>query len=124
MDDSVNEGITEFVVTTGGKPEDWRPSWQPSWNIAPTQNVPLFLESERDGERKLQFETAFWSIVPPGASEMKPKFTLNARADKLLTNGLWKAAVKSRRGIILANGYYEWQGATRSHTSSATRTTS
>jgi len=110
MDDTVNDLITEFVETTGRKPEDWKPGWQPSWNIAPTQDVPLFLESERDGDRKLRFENAFWSIVPPGASEMKPKFTFNARADKLLANGLWRASVKSRRGIILANGYYEWQG--------------
>lgn len=61
-------------------------------------------------DRTLRFESAFWSIVPPGPSEMKPKFTFNARADKLMDNGLWKTSMKSRRGIILANRYYEWQG--------------
>ncbi|HEY2555670.1 MAG TPA: hypothetical protein VGI08_01080 [Diaminobutyricibacter sp.] len=43
--------------------------------------------SERGGDRTLRFESAFWSIVPPGASEMQPKFTFNARADKLMENG-------------------------------------
>lgn len=109
MDDKGNELITEFVETTGRKPEDWRPEWRPSWNFTPTLDVPLFPESERDGQRTLRFESAFWSILRPGAAEMKPKFTFNARADKLLANGLWKASVKSR-GMILANGYYEWQG--------------
>jgi putative SOS response-associated peptidase YedK len=41
---------------------------------------------------------------------MNAKFTFNARVEKLTSNGLWSSSLKSRRGVVLANGFYEWIG--------------
>ncbi|MFF1573919.1 SOS response-associated peptidase [Leifsonia sp. NPDC058292] len=112
MDDKVNAAITEFVESTGKMPEDWRPGWEPSWNIAPTENIPLLFESGK-GEAKpqIRFEPAYWSLVPSWSKTLKLKAsTFNARAEDMAEKPLWRGPVKSHRAIVLANGYYEWQG--------------
>lgn len=47
MDSRVNEEITEFVTRTGRKPEDWRADWEASYNIAPTQQIPVLIDSAK-----------------------------------------------------------------------------
>jgi putative SOS response-associated peptidase YedK len=112
MDDTVNELITEFVADTGRKPEEWHPGWQPSWNIAPTEDVPVLFESaNKDGEILPRFEAAYWSLVPAWSKTLKLKYpTFNARAEGIVEKSTWRRPVQSHRAIILANGYYEWQG--------------
>jgi putative SOS response-associated peptidase YedK len=111
MDDKVNELITEFVTVTGKNPNEYRADWTPAWNIAPTDPIPVLFESAKsDGPPVRRFENAHWSLVPPGSKDMRTKFTFNARAERIMSSGLWKRPVSSRRAIVLANGYYEWQG--------------
>lgn len=77
MDSRVNEEITEFVTHTGRKPEDWRADWEASYNIAPTQQIPVLIDSAKTGE--LRFEKARWSLVPAWSDTLKLKFpTFNA----------------------------------------------
>ena len=54
MDSRVNEEITDFVTRTGRKPEDWRADWEANYNIAPTQRIPVLIDSAKTGE--LRFE--------------------------------------------------------------------
>lgn len=112
MDDTVNELVTEFVVSTGRKPEDRRPGWEPSWNIAPTERIPLLLESAKGGDSiEPRFESAYWSLVPSWSKTLKLKAsTYNARAEDIAEKPMWRKPVQSHRGIVLASGYYEWQG--------------
>lgn len=60
--DHVNEAITEFVTRTGRRPDEWTPDWEGSYNLAPTQSIPVLLDSAKAGE--LRFERAHWSLVP------------------------------------------------------------
>ncbi|UCR89411.1 SOS response-associated peptidase [Mycetocola spongiae] len=109
MDATVNEMITEFVEATGRRPEQWSPDWQASWNIAPTQSVPILVESARGPEPTLRFETASWSLLPAWSKTATPEFpTFNARSETAAEKPAFRDAVRSTRAIIFANGYYEW----------------
>jgi putative SOS response-associated peptidase YedK len=102
MDDTVNELVTEFVVSTGRKPEDGRPGWEPSWNISPTENIPLLFQSARGGGTpEVRFEPAYWSLVPGWSKTLKLKAsTFNARAEDIAEKPLWRKPVQSHRAVV------------------------
>lgn len=80
-----------------------------SWNIAPTQQIPIAATDRSTGEKHLQ--TAYWSLLPPWAKQMKPKFpTFNARAETAASKPSFKAAVQHSRCVIPVSGFYEWSG--------------
>lgn len=106
LDDKVNQLIVDFVDDGG----DFR-DWQPSYNIAPTQDVPVVFEStSRDGEIRRRAERARWSLTPAWSKTIGTKFpTFNARSETAAEKPMFAAAVKSKRALVPANGYYEWQ---------------
>lgn len=107
--DHVNEAITEFVTRTGRRPDGWTPDWEGSYNLAPTQSIPVLLDSAKAGE--LRFERAHWSLVPSWSKTLKLKYpTFNARAEGITEKSTWRKPVQSHRAIILAEGFYEWTG--------------
>ncbi|WP_119697059.1 SOS response-associated peptidase [Microbacterium halotolerans] len=109
LDDKVNTAITEFVEQTGRRPDEWSPDWEARWNIAPTENVAVLIDSPKT--RDLRFEQARWSLVPPWSDSLKLKFpTFNARTEGIANKSTWAKPVKSTRAIVLASGYYEWTG--------------
>lgn len=109
LSDSVNRDITEFVASTGRKPEEWAPDWEARWNIKPTNRVPVLVDSPKD--RQLRFERAHWSLIPPWSDSRRLKFpTFNARSESVTEKATWKKPVKSTRAIIPASGYFEWTG--------------
>lgn len=73
--------------------------------VRPTDGIVVVLG--RDGARRA--EVVRWGFQPPGAK--RP--LINARDDKLLSQGLWKRAVSEPRGRVLvpADGWYEWLSA-------------
>jgi putative SOS response-associated peptidase YedK len=60
----------------------------------------------REGERHV--DDVFWSYRAKWA-EGKVPITINARLDKL-ANRYWASLVKRGRGIVPAEGWYEWTG--------------
>ncbi len=109
MDDKVNAEITDFVQRTGRRPDEWRADWESAYNIAPTEDIPVLIDSAKD--RELRFERAHWSLVPSWSDTLKLKYpTFNARAEEIMTKSTWRKPVESHRAIVLARGYYEWQG--------------
>jgi putative SOS response-associated peptidase YedK len=112
MDDKVNDLITEFVDVTGRDPSEYRHDWDASWNISPTENIPILFESTKgDEDVRWRFQPAYWSLVPFWSASLKLKYpTFNARAEGITEKPTWRDPVKSKRAIVLANGYYEWQG--------------
>ncbi|WP_223692375.1 SOS response-associated peptidase [Leifsonia poae] len=106
MDKETDDMIQEFVAE-GGDFRDWRPSW----NIAPTDPIPVFLQSKkRDEPAVRRVEVARWSLTPSWSKELKTRVpTFNARAETAAEKPMFKASVASRRAIVPAIGYYEWQ---------------
>lgn len=81
---------------------------EPRYNIAPTQTAPVLA---RDGEgRKMKMGTLRWGLVPfwaddPGIGNK----LINARSETASKKPAFRSAFRSRRCLVLADGFYEWR---------------
>jgi len=85
-----------------------QPNMPPRYNVAPTQPVPVVL-AERGVRR---FVLMRWAFLPAWAKDPK-KFgvVINARSESIAEKPAFKNAIRRRRGLIPADGYYEWHDA-------------
>jgi len=85
-----------------------QPNFPPRYNIAPTQ--PIAIVRLVDGKR--HFALVRWGLLPSWVEEPKT-FTLliNARGESVAEKPAFRAAMKRRRCLIPADGFYEWQAA-------------
>lgn len=86
----------------------------PSFNIAPTDRVPIVLDTipkgaEEHDEPVRRLESARWGLVPSWAKDISGGVTaFNARIETAATKAHFSTPVKKRRAIVPATGYYEW----------------
>ena len=81
--------------------------WRPAYNIAPTQNVVCV----RDGDER-EFFKAKWGLIPSWAKDAKiGNSCINARVETVDTKPAFRSAVKKRRCLVMADGFYEWRRA-------------
>ena len=78
------------------------------FNISPSQGVPI-VRLNRRGERSIGL--AKWGLIPHWATSLPAKKPTIARAETVVTNGLFRQAFERRRCLVPADGFYEWQGA-------------
>ncbi len=84
------------------------PDWQPRYNIAPTQAVPTISHASNPSGR--QFRLLRWGLVPSWAKDLAMGAKLiNARAETVAEKPSFRSALKQRRCLVLADGFYEWQ---------------
>lgn len=82
------------------------PLVEPRWNIAPTQAVATVVVSEN----RRQFQWMRWGLIPFWTKDKKIKSPLiNARLETVTEKPSFRTAIKQRRCLILADGFYEWQ---------------
>ncbi|HET7677546.1 MAG TPA: SOS response-associated peptidase [Candidatus Limnocylindrales bacterium] len=76
------------------------------YNVAPTDPVVAVVAHE--GRRRL---TAFrWGLVPPWAADTRGAARLiNARAETVTSTPAFRVALRRRRCLIPADGFYEWR---------------
>jgi putative SOS response-associated peptidase YedK len=94
----------EAIRALFGYPE--QPNFPPRYNIAPTQPIAIV----RLFEGKRQFALVRWGLVPSWVKDPK-NFSLlfNARGESLIDKPAFSAAMKYRRCLIPADGFYEWK---------------
>jgi len=79
---------------------------EPSYNVAPTNDV-YAITSDGDIRR---VEAFHWGLVPMWAKDPKQGAKMiNARAETLAAKNAYKPALKRRRCLIPADGFYEWR---------------
>src|SRR6202142_357390 len=85
-----------------------QPNFPPRYNVAPTQ--PIAIVRLVDGKR--HFALVRWGLLPSWVKDPKG-FTLliNARGESAAEKPAFRAAMKRRRCLIPADGFYEWQKA-------------
>jgi len=84
------------------------PNVQQRYNAAPTQDLPVVLRDRETGERRI--EALRWGLIPFWAKDAKIGFsTINAKAETVATAPAFRDAFKSRRCLVPADGFYEWQ---------------
>ena len=77
-----------------------------SWNVAPTKQV--YAVAEHEGERLLG--TFEWGLVPFWAKDRKiGAGMINARVESLAEKPAFRDSFRTRRCIIPADGFYEWE---------------
>jgi putative SOS response-associated peptidase YedK len=94
----------EAIRALFGYPE--QPNFPPRYNVAPTQ--PIAIVRLMDGKR--QFALVRWGLLPSWVKDPKD-FTLviNARGESVLDKPAFSAAMKRRRCLVPADGFYEWK---------------
>jgi putative SOS response-associated peptidase YedK len=84
------------------------PEIEPRWNIAPTLPVATVREAAAGGAR--QVAMLYWGLVPYWAKEKAiGARMINARGETLKEKAAFREAYRFRRGLVLADGYYEWK---------------
>ena len=76
------------------------------YNIAPTQKV-LAVRQDAAGERYLS--VVRWGLVPYWAKELSiGSKMINARCEDVFEKPAFRQAIRTRRCIVPASGFYEW----------------
>jgi putative SOS response-associated peptidase YedK len=84
------------------------PNFPARYNIAPTQPVAV-VARDREGVRR--FRLMRWGLLPAFVKDPKAFPTLiNARSEEVLAKSSFRNAMRWRRCLIPADGFYEWTG--------------
>ncbi len=83
-----------------------QPNFPPRYNVAPTQPIPIV----RSVEGKRQFALVRWGLLPSWVKDPKTfALLVNARGESVTDKPAFRAAMKRRRCLIPADGFYEWK---------------
>ncbi len=94
------EGIRQFFRY----PE--QPNFPARYNVAPTQPIPIVRIAE--GER--QFSLVRWGLIPAWVKDPRTfSLVINARGESVNDKPAFRYAMKRRRCLIPADGFYEWK---------------
>jgi putative SOS response-associated peptidase YedK len=78
-----------------------------SFNVAPTQEIPVIIQ-QQDSRH---FKKRHWGLVPFWAKDITlGSKMINARVETLNSKPAFRNALKHRRFLIPADGFYEWFG--------------
>jgi putative SOS response-associated peptidase YedK len=82
----------------------------PRFNIAPSQAVPAV----RQGEEQRELVMLRWGLIPAWAKEEKSGYRMiNARAETVASKPAFRSALRYRRCLLPADGFYEWRAGPR-----------
>jgi putative SOS response-associated peptidase YedK len=81
--------------------------WGPRYNIAPTQPVPVIRQHPREPVRDLSLVR--WGLVPSWAKDTSAAARMiNARSETAAAKPVFRDALRFRRCLVPADGFYEW----------------
>ncbi len=85
---------------------DDRPNFPARYNVAPTQPIAIV----RLVEGKRRFALMRWGLLPSWVKDPKAfSLIINARGEGITEKPAFRAAIKRRRCLIPADGFYEWK---------------
>ncbi|MDZ4818570.1 MAG: SOS response-associated peptidase [Planctomycetota bacterium] len=96
--------LTLLIEQFNARPELVQTTFLPRYNIAPTQSI-LAVRAGSDEERVIS--ELHWGLIPAWSKEPRGT-TINARAETIAEKPMFRSAFRSRRCLILTDGYYEW----------------
>lgn len=83
-----------------------QPNFPPRYNVAPTQAVPIV----RLAEGKRQFALVRWGLIPSWVKDPRTfSLLINARGESVIDKPAFRAAMRRRRCLFPADGFYEWK---------------
>lgn len=92
----------------GSAPDPELGTLAPRYNLAPTDPAPVVRMSRGRGRRVLS--VGRWGLLPHWARDRRAAARMiNARAETVQTTPAYAAAFATRRALVPADGWYEWQ---------------
>jgi putative SOS response-associated peptidase YedK len=83
-----------------------QPNFPPRYNVAPTQPIPIVRLDK--GARR--FALVRWGFIPGFVKDLKQfPLIINARAEGIAEKPSFRAAIRRRRCLVVADGFYEWR---------------
>lgn len=99
----------ELAKMTDSEPLSDLTPFEPSWNVAPQTFIPVSTEIGVHGETDVprHFRLMRWGFRPSWStpSHREP---INARSETMHEKPMFRKAAKNRRGLVPADGWYEW----------------
>jgi putative SOS response-associated peptidase YedK len=93
--------VVEEYFDTALDAEDWTPRF----NVAPTQSVPVIHQNPKEPAR--EFSLMRWGLIPAWSKDSSAAAKMiNARSETASTKPAFRDALKSRRCLIPADGFY------------------
>jgi putative SOS response-associated peptidase YedK len=81
--------------------------WAPRYNIAPTQPIPVIRQNPRGPVRELSLVR--WGLIPSWAKDASAAARMiNARSETAAAKPAFRDALRFRRCLVPADGFYEW----------------
>jgi putative SOS response-associated peptidase YedK len=85
---------------------DEQPNFPPRYNVAPTQPVPIVRLAE--GQRR--FALVRWGLIPSWVEDPRNfSLLINARGESVNDKPAFRYAMRRRRCLFPADGFYEWR---------------
>lgn len=75
----------------------------PHYNAAPSQRLPVIPQAGAG------VEFYKWGLVPAWAKDLKTTKPINARAETITTSPMFNRLIRSKRCLVPADSFYEWQ---------------
>jgi putative SOS response-associated peptidase YedK len=83
-----------------------QPNFPPRYNVAPTQPVPIV----RVADNERQFALVRWGLIPPWVKDPRGvSLLINARSESVNDKSAFRNAMRRRRCLFPADGFYEWK---------------
>lgn len=87
------------------------PDFPPRQFVTPGSPIAIVRQTRFAGESARHFALVRWGFIPGWVKEPKPgRPLINARAETVLDKPSYRNAMRRRRCLIPADGFYEWQG--------------
>ncbi|MAI25490.1 MAG: hypothetical protein CMN75_05610 [Spirochaeta sp.] len=99
---SANE-VAEYF---GAEPLDGESAFGPRFNVAPSQPILAVRQEEGDARRVVALH---WGLIPFWVKDRSDfSLMINARSETAATKPSFRAALRKRRCLVPADGFYEW----------------
>lgn len=86
------------------------PSLSPRYNIAPTQTVAVVRQVGESGGAGRELVNLRWGLIPHWAKDPAiGNRMINARSESVAEKPAYRTALRRRRCLVAADGFYEWQ---------------
>jgi putative SOS response-associated peptidase YedK len=83
----------------------FKDEFKPRYNVAPTQKAPIIMNSAPD-----EIHMVRWGLIPSWAKDEKIGYKLiNARKEGIQEKPSFRSSFKSKRCLVLTDGFYEWK---------------
>jgi putative SOS response-associated peptidase YedK len=80
----------------------------PRYNIAPSQPVAIVRDTPRGGR---EMALVRWGLIPSWVKDPRAfKMLINARSESAVDKPSFRAALRHKRCLVPADGFYEWTG--------------